>query len=682
MRFLKIGFTSLVFHTLRIIFRSLPFSDATKARMRTFFTTHMNSWVPRSTGRVGDAKLGRRARAMASGRATGYVDAFSNPIARPVPAKLVAFYLPQFHSVPENDAWWGKGFTEWRNVSRALPQFEGHVQPRLPSDLGFYDLSSPGVMEEQARLAQNYGITAFCFYFYWFEGKTILESPLQAWLADPSIEMEFCLCWANENWTRTWDGRSNHKLIEQQHSPQDDLNFISHVSAYLKDSRYLRVDGKPLLIVYRPGLLPDVRSTASRWRTWCRENGVGEIFIAYVQSFECPEPKDIGFDAAIEFPPNLSSGTDFTGKQNLLNPDYTGTVLDWRDLAAGFEKKVPARYLLFPGVNCGWDNEPRRPGQGRTYIHASPRRYRDWLANTISGRLPQESDSRRLVFLNAWNEWAEGAVLEPDMRLGHAWLAATREALEIARRRSAGRDDPSRKRPCVVIHAWHLDVFEELLLAVTSVGMDWTWVITTTPDKHEDVLGLLSKNGISAEVMAHENRGRDILPFLHVANLLLDRGEDIVLKLHTKKSPHRVDGSVWRNELLAELIGPGRAASAIRQFALDRKLGMLAPGNHFEPMERFLGANDDNLRYLQVRLGLGEADLGSQRFASGSMFWVRLEALRPLLDAHLDEWEFELDRAQLDGTMAHAVERMFVPVVDFAGYNVESASASQSDRKP
>lgn len=676
----------LAFGTLRAAFRLLPMEEATRDRLRLRFIDRANWLVPHAPrGRVGAALLGRRARDRAGGQAIGHVAAGAAVLPTSLPARLIAFYLPQFHPIAENDAWWGKGFTEWHNVTRALPQFEGHAQPRLPADLGFYDLRDAGTMRAQAALATAYGIEGLCSYFYWFGGRTLLEAPLRQWLDDPTIAMPLCLCWANEDWTRTWDGRPGETLIAQGDDPADAAAFIAHVAPYLRDARYIRIDGKPLLLVYRPDLLRDPRATADTWRRWCADNGIGAITIGYVQGFERPDPRDIGFDLAVEFPPNLSVPTDITSAQHLLNSGYAGTVLDWRELAAGHAARPLPAYRCLPAVNCGWDNSPRRPGQARTYLHASPRRYRDWLRDTITRRLDGRPAADRIVFINAWNEWAEGAVLEPDTRLGHAWLRATSDALRSATRTcspsSPATHVEARQRPCVVIHAWYVDVFESLLVTLKQAGVDWRVVVTTAPDRAGDVRAALQRHLVVADVHVDDNRGRDVLPFLRVANGLLDEGEDVVLKLHTKRSPHRDDGEQWRDQLVAALAAPEAVREALVAFAASPQLGLCVPAGHLQPMTHFWGDNEANVEYLATRLGLRPPVAERSTFAAGSMFWLRLEALRPILDAHLDEWEFEAETGQVDGTMAHAVERIVAEAVRQGGFEViETGSVTHPDR--
>lgn len=649
-----------LFRTLRAAFRLLPISDATRDRLRQEWLERFPRIRPRpSRGLAATADKARRAHAHSGGRALGHVEHSQAPLPLPLPATLVAFYLPQFHPIAENDAWWGRGFTEWRNVARALPQFEGHAQPRLPGDLGYYDLRNPQVMHDQAQLARDYGIGAFCFYFYWFAGKTLLEIPLQQWLQDPSIDFSACVCWANENWSRRWDGREDDVLIAQAHSPEDDLAFIEHVSRYLRDPRYLRVAGKPLLLIYRPGLLPDAVATTERWRRWCRDAGIGEICLGYVQSFERPDPRTIGCDVAVEFPPNLSSPPEITSRQQLINPGYRGQALDWRALADDYAARTMPSYRLFPGVNCGWDNEPRRAGAGRTFLHASPERYAQWLSDTIHRRLAVSPAQDRLVFINAWNEWAEGAVLEPDLRLGHAWLHATRLALRGA---SAVRSEVS-QRPCVVVHAWEADAFAEILDALSASGLPHRLVITTTAEKRSRMQAMLTERNMPAEMFEFENRGRDVLPFLRVAYVLRKQGEQIVLKLHTKSSLHRDNGAQWRQELLQTLLPSGQSSVVFESLLERPEIGLVAPDGHLLSVSEFIGGNADRLDYLIRRSGL-PALRNDARFVSGSMFWLRLDAIRPLLDAHLDEWEFENEAGQIDGTMAHAVERIFAHCAD------------------
>ena len=346
-------------------------------------------------------------------------------------AEIIAFYLPQFHVIPENEQWWGEGFTEWTNVRAAQPQFDGHDQPRMPGELGYYDLLDKDVQRRQIELAKLYGVAGFCFYFYWFSGKRLLEKPVEAWLNDASLDFPFCICWANENWTRRWDGHNADILIAQDHSPEDDLAFIAEVAPYLKDPRAIRVEGRPLLIVYRPSLLPRAKDTAERWRAWCRQAGIGEIHLAYVQSFERLDPAVFGFDAAIEFPPNNSDPPNVTGQVRPMAVKSSLTVFDWRILPERSKHYDRPAYRLYRGVCPGWDNSPRRKNGGTVFIGNTPDLYRAWLENAICDTERRfEVPSSRLIFVNAWNEWAEGTYLEPDLRHGYALLQATRDAVE------------------------------------------------------------------------------------------------------------------------------------------------------------------------------------------------------------------------------------------------------------
>ncbi len=350
--------------------------------------------------------------------------------------RLIAFFLPQFHPIPENDQWWGKGFTEWTNVSKAQPNFVGHYQPRLPADLGYYDLRLIDVMKQQAELAQRYGVHGFCYYYYWFDGHRLLERPVEQLLLSDQPRLPFCLCWANENWSRRWDGQEHEVLMAQSHSVDDDIAVIKDLIRFFKDDRYIRIDGKPLLLIYRITLFPDFAATAERWRAVCREQGIGEIYLAMVESFEMvhanTHPSKYGCDAAVEFPPQgLAEQKAPSGE--LLNPAFAGSVADYRDLAVRYATREAPAYTRFKGVMPGWDNTARRGGNSFCFEHATPGAFQGWLEETIDETRKQHYGDERLVFVNAWNEWAEGAYLEPDRRFGHTYLEAVRNAREAGR---------------------------------------------------------------------------------------------------------------------------------------------------------------------------------------------------------------------------------------------------------
>ena len=377
------------------------------------------------------------------------------------PSRLICFYLPQFHAIPENNEWWGEGFTEWTNVQPAQPQFAGHYQPHVPGELGYYNLLDPAIQHRQVELGKLYGIEGFCFYFYWFGGKRLLETPTENYLNDKSLDLPFCLCWANENWSRRWDGLDTEILIAQQHSPDDDLEFIKHVAQYMRDSRYIRVDDKPLLLVYRPSLLPSAKDTAKRWRDWCQKSGLGEIYLAYTQSFDAVDPATYGFDAAVEFPPNNSAPPSITKGIEPLTKNFNATVFDWRVFVEQSRRYVSPSYKLFRSVCPSWDNTARRKNKGTVFVNNTPALYQHWLENAIADTVAhQQNPDERIVFINAWNEWAEGAHLEPDVRYGYAWLQATRNAL-------VAQNSMVQHQVLVVTHDCHPHGAQFLILEVT-----------------------------------------------------------------------------------------------------------------------------------------------------------------------------------------------------------------------
>ena len=347
----------------------------------------------------------------------------------PAPAEVgnpraLAFYLPQYHPIAENDAWWGPGFTEWRNVTKAKPLFPGHYQPHVPADLGYYDLRVPEVRERQAELARSHGIDGFCYYHYWFGGRRLLERPFNEVLASGSPTLAFALCWANEPWTRNWDGRTGHVLVPQMHSAEDDLAHIRWLVDAFADDRYIKVDGRPLMLVYRAGLLPEPRRTTDLWREEAQRFGFPDLYLAKVESHgDYDDPREKGFDASVGFMPRRA--LRMSGHHEAFTSHM---VLDYESAVSYAASAEPAPYPRFPSVMCSWDNTPRRKRAAMVYARSSPEAYERWLRHEVESVSTVRSEEN-LLFIIAWNEWAEGNHLEPDERYGHEWLEATRRAL-------------------------------------------------------------------------------------------------------------------------------------------------------------------------------------------------------------------------------------------------------------
>jgi lipopolysaccharide biosynthesis protein len=356
--------------------------------------------------------------------------------------KPIAIYLPQFHPIPENDEWWGQGFTEWTNVTKAKPLFKGHYQPHLPADLGYYDLRLPEVMDEQTKLARDNGIYGFCYYHYWFNGKRLLNLPVDNMISRKTSDFPFMICWANENWTRRWDGLDNEILIKQEYSLTDDTDHIRFLlKNVFSDTRYIKVDGKPFFIIYRPQLFPDIQKTLNLWREEALSFGFDGLYLGYMQSFGFKEdPEKFGFDCAIEFQPDFSN-LPLSQKPSLKDKifkklgiaesaHYYTNIISYRDLVkkALIEKKdIPKN--IYKSVTPMWDNSARKKRGAHVFHGSTPELYQEWLENVIAlteaSTLPEN-----FVFINAWNEWAEGNYLEPSQHWGKSYLQATKKALE------------------------------------------------------------------------------------------------------------------------------------------------------------------------------------------------------------------------------------------------------------
>ncbi len=339
--------------------------------------------------------------------------------------RLIAFYLPQFHAIPENDAWWGQGFTEWTNVKKAKPNFKGHCQPKEPGELGYYDLRDDRVRVRQIELAKKYGISGFCYYYYWFNGKKLLETPIEMLLANKSLDFPFCICWANEDWTRTWDGENTHILMKQEYSTQSYKKFIEDVFQLFTDKRYVRINSRPILLLYRAQKL-DYSTALEIWRGYCRERGE-DVYIISVDSFgeaSHYHHNHLGFDAIVEFPPHAFA-SHYEGDVRLLNDNFNGQLYDYKLTSQNFiNRQLPAG-KFFRCAMPSWDNTARRQDNPHIFVNSSPEDYQEWLTENIEYTRNFFTGEEKLTFVNAWNEWGEGNYIEPDTIHKLDYLKAT-----------------------------------------------------------------------------------------------------------------------------------------------------------------------------------------------------------------------------------------------------------------
>lgn len=364
--------------------------------------------------------------------------------------KKIAFYLPQFHEIPENNEWWGKGFTEWINVKGAKPQFAGHVQPEIPYQRKYYNLLDGDVQIEQANLAKQYGIDGFCYYHYWFEGKLLLEKPMENMLNNKKIDIPFCICWANETWARTWDGQENNILIKQNYHENHDAwkKHFDYFLPFFKDERYIKNNGMPMLLIYKPHLITNCREMIEYWRQLAFEVGFSGLYIGYQHHSSFDYDVDaMGFDFGVEFEPfytvrEFKKETTTVNKKikyAINNPQWIirklqekllsrPVIYDYDKIWNRILSREPERKNLMPGAFPSWDNTPRRGNKSNVFFEATPEKFMKYFASQL--KHAEEVYHADYIFINAWNEWAEGAYLEPDEHNGFGYLEAIKNSCD------------------------------------------------------------------------------------------------------------------------------------------------------------------------------------------------------------------------------------------------------------
>ena len=346
--------------------------------------------------------------------------------------KIFAYYLTQFHAIPENDEAHGKGFTEWTNVASCASHYVGQYQPKIPYDLGFYNLLMPGVMERQVEIATSYGVYGFCFYYYWFSGKKVLEKPLEYWLEHKEIDFHYHFCWANENWSKLWDGGNNEVFLKQECKVEDAEKFFYDILPYIQDERYEKIGNRPMLMIYRPSLFEKsyFLKFIHRLNNLAREYGFGDFYITG-SNFNFDQPHEYGCEGITEFPPHKMFNQCREERYiNRLIPEANFTIFNTHEYVQKQKYIYSSDYQQFKCCFPCWDNTPRKAySRGFSFV-LSDNDFESWLSGIIEWTRKNNDSDKQYVYINAWNEWAEGAILEPTLRYGYKYLQIVKRCIE------------------------------------------------------------------------------------------------------------------------------------------------------------------------------------------------------------------------------------------------------------
>lgn len=603
--------------------------------------------------------------------------------------KPVAFYLPQFHTFKENDEWWGEGFTEWTNTRKAKHKFDGHYQPREPhNDFGYYTLDNKEILQKQAKLAKEHGIYGFCFYYYWFSGKRLMEKPVDIFIANKDIDINFCLCWANENWTRTWDGLEKNVLIKQDYTEEDNINFIKDLKKYIDDERYIKVDGKPVIIVYNPKAIPNCKKTFAAWRKTAKETGIGDILIWICQTHDV-NAKKLNIinevDGEIEFPPHKPNVAAVDqNKFQIENGCKPNALYSYDSIINSYlirNRDKDNTLPVFKTVTMAWDNSARRNSGWVNLINYSLGSFYHWVYDTVIYTEKTHKKNNQFMFINAWNEWAEGTYLEPDKKTGYANINTFSRALyklpfmkEIVdiKKCSGINYFGDKTELAVQAHIFYTDLAEEIIYELNKIPYKFDCYISTDTDEKADILKNIFKEKSKAEnvyVEVFANRGRDMLPFITQILKVIENYK-YVCHIHSKKTLTNTVGEGWRKYLFKHLFGNEKNICGIFDIFENTNTGIIFPKT-FEGMvpAAVWGSNLENtknlLKKMNIDIMLPENHL---IFPVGNMFWAKTKAVKQIFEHCSNKDDYALEAGQVDGTIAHAIERLWVYIAEYNGY--------------
>jgi lipopolysaccharide biosynthesis protein len=483
--------------------------------------------------------------------------------------------------------------------------------------------------------------------------------------------------------------------MQQNHTPEDHEKVFCELLRYISDKRYMRIDGRPVVIIYRPAIIPDVQEMVAIWRAAAARAGVPPPYLVATTAFGFSDPGSINFDGLVQFPPHAVSVGEMNDQIQLLNPGFVGTVYDYGETVTAFTQNLedlrekPRTTAFFPGVMTGWDNEARKPGRGHVFHNATPSGFHQWLKQALAFSSAYNRPSEQIVFINAWNEWAEGTYLEPDRRYGYAYLSAVAAAraerlpaptalLTLA----AALDTPPTSDAVICCHCFYEDLIDEFagVIAEARRVRRFDVILSVPPHWTPEALAFAIAAISPVRVIVSENRGRDVWPFIQSLRLARGLGYTFGCKVHSKKSLHLPAGERWRHGLIGGLLGEDAVRAAVEIFDRDPKAGLVAPTEAFFDThdENAARANRPAMAALLKRFDAGAAPAG--KFVAGTMFWFRVAALERLALSDLDAEDFGSELGAVDGTVAHAFERLFPTMVAAAGYAIGDYPAP--DAKP